>query len=287
MRVQVALGAEEARDVEDRERLVLRVDDGDGPLERGQDRQAAEGRVGPDVADAVDALDAREVLEVEDAARLRVEGEALEPVVLAVADDELAAARVVGDAVARGELAVAAAAAAEGVVRVGPVAREDVDEVRPVAVGEVDVVALGRHGEPRGLVGLELAVVVRRAAHLPHDVALERRLRQQLAVVRVVQKRLGPLHREPEAVGRPDAERAAGAEDLAARAVGLPAHEAVRVVRVVRLVGEVDVARGVDLEAVAVDHSRALGHLELEGHVFIPVRCKISMTVTEGIGWSM
>ena len=53
VRVEVALGAEEARDVEDRERLVLRVDDGDGPLERGQDRQAAEGRVGPDVADAV------------------------------------------------------------------------------------------------------------------------------------------------------------------------------------------------------------------------------------------
>ena len=152
-----------------------------------------------------------------------------------------------------------------------PVARSNyVDVVRTVAVAQVRVLRVGRQRPPRRPV-LGLRVLAEVAVALPHHRAVERRLRQLLVVVRVVQVLGAALGDELEPVRRAVAQRVAAARHpLGRRAVRLPPHQAVGVgLAAVVLVREVDVRRAVGHEAVAVDGVRAGGQLHFCGVVLV------------------
>ena len=130
MRVVVVVGGEEARDVDDGDDGVRRVEDGDGAGEVGRDRAAVLIRVHAQVARQRAGAHARLHVDgervVEFVGVVLVVVEVLEARVGAVGDGDLAVARVVRAAVVRRELAVlrAVALAAERAVVNSPVAFE-------------------------------------------------------------------------------------------------------------------------------------------------------------------
>ena len=108
------------------------------------------------------------------------------------------------------------------------------------------------------------------AGALPDDRAIERRLRQLLIVVGVVQELRPVLGRHLEPVRRAIAERApATREELAACAVWRPLDQTVEVGLAVVLVGEDDVAVSVGHQAMGVHDAGALRGLQLLGNVLV------------------
>ena len=276
MGVLVLLRGEQHRDVDDRDNGVVRVEDRDWPVEsgadgapllRGIDAQVARQRGTTHDGPHVDRVVVREAV-----GRGRVESQVLEPVVGAVAHRNHPVARVVRAAVVGRKLAVLrhAALAAIGDVSPGPgVTVKRVDVVAAVPVAQVDVLTGRRDGEPRRRVreGWVLAEV---AGALPDDRAIERRLRQLLIVVGVVQELRPVLGRHLEPVRRAIAERApATREELAACAVWRPLDQTVEVGLAVVLVGEDDVAVSVGHQAMGVHDAGALRGLQLLGNVLV------------------